>query len=141
MQAHHDSHTRNPKARGELTEIRFWLAAALRGLIACKPFGESQPFDFVVAFKGSKRFYRIQVKSNSYSRPMPTGSQSPAVVAAATPLAKFISSPATSSPTDTWYIIPVRLLTKRKLISVYPEKQCSRGMFEPFKERWQLLSR
>ena len=39
------------------------------------------------------------------------------------------------------YIIPVRLLTERKLISVYPQKSGSRGMFEPFRNRWQLLSR
>jgi hypothetical protein len=135
------STSRNPKARGELTEIRFLLAAALCGLIVCKPWGESQPFDFVVTLKGSRRFYRIQVKSTSHQRrhayrvSVTKGGRRCYTAREVDFVACYVV------PTNTWYIIPVRLLTERKLISVYPQKSGSRGMFEPFCNRWQLLSR
>lgn len=53
--------SRHSKARGELAEIRFLLAAVLHGLRVCIPWGDNQPFDFLVG--RGKRFFRVQVKS------------------------------------------------------------------------------
>jgi hypothetical protein len=130
---------RHQKARGELTEIRFLLMAASCGLIVCKPWGECQPFDFIVYCKRSQRFYRVQVKSctnrckGGYS------------VATKRSLGRSYTARHTDFvaayviPEDAWYIIPVRALGGRKSIYVYPRNPQSRGMFNKFRDAWQLL--
>jgi hypothetical protein len=129
------------KARGELTEIRFLLMAASCGLIVCKPWGESQPFDFIVYCKRSRRFYRIQVKSSSFRRrsnyQVTTSHRSAARSRYSAREIDFLA--AYVIPEDAWYIVPVRALGGRKLIGVYPHNPQSRGMFEKYRDRWQLL--
>lgn len=132
---------RNPKVAGELVEQRFWLAAVLRGLIPCRPYGDSQPFDFIVYCRETGRYFRIQVKSTSYRRRhayrlcVTKGGRKCYTANEVDFVAAYIV------PTKTWYIIPVQLLTKRKLISVYPHKPDSRGMFEPYRRAWRQLFR
>jgi len=40
--------TRNGKKRGELAELAFILKAASLGLAVAKPYGDSEPYDFIV---------------------------------------------------------------------------------------------
>lgn len=41
---------------------------------------------------------------------------------------------------DAWYIIPIAALGGRKSIYVYPRNPRSRGMFQPYRDAWQLLT-
>src|SRR5438270_6351991 len=113
---------RHPKARGELTEIRFLLLAASLGLIVCKPWGDSQPFDFVVYCKQSRRFFRIQVKSTAFWQPRKyrvstAGARDHQRVYTRRDI-DFVA--AYVVPHDVWYLIPVRTLRSRKTVSLYP---------------------
>ena len=129
---------RSPKARGELAEIRFMLAAAARGFVVAKPWGDNLPFDFLVG--SGKRWYRVQVKLSSSRhwrgfhvscrrhnlRRRYTARQIDFLVA-------YIA------PTRTWYVIPVHVLRGRKSITVYPRQPVSHGEFERYRNRFDLL--
>ena len=54
------------KRRGEWAELRFMARAAEHGLSVSKPWGESDPYDFIVEHKA--KFFRVQVKSTTYRR-------------------------------------------------------------------------
>ena len=130
---------RHQKARGELTEIRFMLLAAACGLIVCKPWGDTQPFDFIVYCKRSQRFFRVQVKS-SISR-----CKGGYTVVTKRSLDRKYTAYHTDFvaayviPEDAWYIIPIAALGGRKSIYVYPANPQSRGMFQKYRDAWQLL--
>lgn len=131
---------RHPKARGELTEIRFLLLAAACGLIVCKPWGEIQPFDFIVYCKRTKRSYRVQVKSSvdRYRNGYTVSTKRCNGRAYGRRDIDFLA--AYVIPQDAWYIIPNRALAGRTSIYVYPRNPESRGMFAKYRDSWQLLS-
>jgi hypothetical protein len=131
----------HPKVRGELAEARFLLKAASEGLVVSMPWGDSQPFDFLVGRR--RRFHRVQVKSttrkqsNGYQVHCFCGSgMRPYRTSELDFLAAYIV------PEDTWYVIPVRAFTPRRMICVYPRQRPTRGgRFERYREAWHLLRR
>lgn len=129
-----------PKARGELAEIRFLLAAATRRLVVAKPWGDNLPFDFLVG--RGRRWFRLQVKSTStrHSRGYHVSCFRPAGHRAyRTDELDFLA--AYVVPEGTWYVIPVRALALRKTIVLFPRQRPTRGgRFEKYKEAWDLLS-
>lgn len=130
------------KVRGELNEIRFLLMAAACGLVVCKPWGDSQPFDFMVYCKRTKRSYRVQVKSGSSRH-----RRSYTLITKRANDQRYSSADidfvaAYVIPEDAWYIIPIRALKGRKSIYLYPNGGQSRGgIYESYRDAWQLLSR
>lgn len=130
----------SPKVRGELAEARFLVKAASHGLIVCKPWGDSLPFDFVV---GLKRFIRVQVKSAStrHSRGYHLTCYRPSTGRAYRPReVDFVA--AYIVPCRTWYVIPIRALAARKTIVLHPgRRRPARGRFERYREAWHLLAR
>jgi hypothetical protein len=132
--------SRQAKARGELAEMRFLLAAALHGLIVCMPWGDNQPFDFLVG--RGERFYRVQVKSCASRRHRAFRVKTSRACGRGRYTAKQIDIlVAYIVPENAWYLIPVKELAGRRSISVYPHNPRSRGMYEHCRERWQLLRR
>jgi hypothetical protein len=150
------------KVRGELTEIRFLLMAAACGLIVCKPWGESQPFDFVVYCKLSGRFHRVQVKLSTHwdgakytvntghsgNRRHYTAAQIDFIAAYVAPKMQGEQTrrrgkrpTRRSAPLKEaiWYIIPVRKIGRSRVIGVFPHNPQSRGKYEPYRDAWQLL--
>ena len=129
-----------PKAKGELAEIHFLLAAASQGLIVAKPWGDNQPFDFLVGRDG--RFLRVQVKSTTRrlgasrysvncSRPARRG---PYTAWEIDILAAYVF------PEKAWFIIPVQALGDVRNISV-SNRPKSKGRFDRFLEAWHYLLR
>jgi hypothetical protein len=126
-----------PKRRGELAEIRFLLAAASKGLLVAKPWGDSEPFDFLVGRDG--RYLRVQVKSTSSYRKSRyvvncyhtsrhkgyTGRDIDIV-------AVYIV------PEDKWYIIPVQALGNSVQIS-FSNLPTAKRRFEPFLDAWHYI--
>ncbi len=55
---------RNVKWRGEIVELAFLAKAASMGFAVTKPYGDSEPYDFIV--DSGSRLWRVQVKSGSY---------------------------------------------------------------------------
>ena len=131
----------HPKVRGELAEARFLLKAASAGLVVAKPWGDSQPFDFLVGWR--RRFHRVQVKSTTWRRY--SGYQvhcfrgcrmQPYRTRDLDFLAAYIV------PEDTWYVIPVRAFTPRRKFTVFPRQRPTRGgRYERYREAWHLLRR
>ena len=129
-----------PKARGELAEIRFLLAAASRGLVVAKPWGDNQPFDFLVGRGG--RYRRVQVKSTTQrlgasrfginvARPARRRSYTTREIDV---LVAYVF------PEDRWYVIPVRALGKVKRISVSSRAR-SKGRFDRYLDAWHFIVR
>ena len=51
------------KQLGEIAEAEFIAKAVGMGLVVAKPWGDSEPYDFIVNPKKSFYFWRVQVKS------------------------------------------------------------------------------
>ncbi len=138
--------SRSPKFLGEQAECAFMKAAMDRGLVVSKPFGDSAGYDVIVdnsqPYKtpGPRgRLWRVQVKcalkpSNGEfqfhawrqsSRQLLTDRDT-----------DFLACHVV--PYDAWYIIPVGALTGVN-VYLHPHTPHSRGRFEPFRERWDLL--
>lgn len=127
-----------PKRRGELAEIRFLFAAAARGLTVAKPWGDSDPFDFLVGRDG--RYLRVQVKSTS-TRHWRRGRFSvgchPCRSRAYTPREVDIIA-AYVVPEDKWFLIPIRALKGVTTITVGTQSH-RRGRFDGYLDAWHLL--
>ena len=134
------AYPRHPKARGDLTEIRFLLMAAACGLVVCKPWGDNQPFDFLVYCKRTQRTFRVQVKSGTWRH-----RHGYAVITKRANDQRYTRRDidfvaAYVIPANAWYIVPIGALKGRKTIYVYPTDRPSRGgMYESYRESWQLL--
>jgi len=127
----------NSKRKGEVGELAFACAAMERGLRVYEPYGDSAPYDFII--EGRHGFLRVQVRSvwqksrfyhigcmwtsrrKSYSR------KDIDLVAA------YIA------PEKLWYLVPVEAVADRKSIYVWPHSKNSRGLWEKYRERWELL--
>ncbi|HEV7217467.1 MAG: group I intron-associated PD-(D/E)XK endonuclease [Terriglobales bacterium] len=54
------------KRRGEWAELRFMARASEHGFSVSKPWGDSEPYDFLVGHEG--KFWRVQVKSTTFRK-------------------------------------------------------------------------
>jgi len=99
---------RNTKRRGEIVEIAFLHTVANMGFAVTKPYGDSEPYDFIV--DSGNRLWRVQVKSCQYRNRLTywlvTGrplyqAQGPYTAEQIDILAVDIV------PADAWYVIPV----------------------------------
>ena len=107
------------KRMGELAEMMFMVKAASRGFGVCKPYGDSERYDFVLDAGG--RFVRVQVKSSS-------AKQYGAYLVNIQRHANGWAIPYTKSeidfvvawvlPEDAWFVIPVNALKGRKSVRV-----------------------
>ena len=131
---------RRPKAQGELAELVFMWKAASQGLVVAKPWGDNLPFDFLVGV--APPFYRIQVKSTSvrHCRGYHLSCFRPASRRTYTAHEiDFIA--AYVIPERVWYVLPLRVIGRRKTIVLFPRRPPSRGpgRFEKYREAWRLL--
>jgi hypothetical protein len=129
---------------GELAELGFMYRAASYGIGVAKPYGDSFPYDFLT--QHGKRLLRIQVKSsfragrysaNGFTIPATChGGQRRYTIDDVDFIAAFIAKH------DTWYLIPMQSVEKRKSIHLYPGKRRIKpgcGMYEQYRESWHLL--
>src|ERR1700674_2915337 len=105
---------RNNNARGNLAELAFLHKAASLGFGVAKPYGDKEPYDFIL--DSGERFWRVQVKSSSYAAPGRSG-----YAVNAWHVSKGCKSKAYEAeeidffvayivPVDAWYIVPVNQL-------------------------------
>ncbi|HEY6182222.1 MAG TPA: group I intron-associated PD-(D/E)XK endonuclease [Terriglobales bacterium] len=132
------------KCMGELAELGFMYRAASYGIGVAKPYGDSFPYDFLT--QHGKRLLRVQVKSTFCAgRHSANGfgvnvswhdSHDRYTVDDVDFIAVFIAKH------DTWYLIPMQSVGKRKNINLYPGKRRIKpgcGMYEQYRESWHLL--
>ena len=104
-----------PKQLGEIAEAEFIAKAVGMGFVVAKPWGDSEPYDFIVNPKKSFVFWRVQVKSahtigadggcsfraHDHNQKSYTSEDIDALVAYARPM-------------NAWYVMPVRVVEELK---------------------------
>lgn len=127
---------RHAKVRGEWSELRFMTRAIALGFRAAKPWGDCAPYDVIIEHRG--RFCRVQVKCTMQKR---WNSYRCGLAANGVPYTPeqidFIA--AYVIPTDTWYILPIRVIEGLPEILLNPHRKNAKH--NKFKEAWPLLRR
>ncbi len=131
-----------PKQLGEIAEAEFIAKAVGMGFVVAKPWGDSEPYDFIVNPKKSFIFWRVQVKSahtigadggcsfraHDHQQKSYTVEDIDALVAYARPM-------------NAWYVMPVRVVEELKSLMLYPESRKLRSRFERWREKWEVFRR
>jgi PD-(D/E)XK endonuclease len=130
------------KQLGEIAEAEFIAKAVGMGFVVAKPWGDSEPYDFIVNPKKSFYFWRVQVKSahvvgadggcsfraHDHEQKSYTAEDIDALVAYARPM-------------NAWYVMPVRVVEELKSLMLYPESRGLRSRFEKWREAWEVFRR
>src|SRR6266550_6867368 len=105
------------KRMGELAEIAFMYRAASEGIGVARPYGDSQPYDFLVQHR--RRLARVQVKSCFTTKRGYRRTQFAIHVVHGIAKTKTLYSSedidfiaAYIAPHQTWYVIPLEALGK-----------------------------
>jgi hypothetical protein len=134
---------RNTKRRGEIVEIAFLHTVANMGFALTKPYGDSEPYDFIV--DSGNRLWRVQVKSCLYRNGLTywvgARHRSPTVPAQGPYTAEQIDILAVDIvPADAWYVIPVNAFSRPPLLAFLPRLPVAAGKYEQFREAWYLMA-
>ena len=124
----------NSKRSGEAVEAAFLAKVCSLRIPVCKPWGDSERYDFVVDW--GKGFWRVQVKGGSYyerskyqvgaggkGRPFTKEDMDFVVVHIV--------------PEDLWYIVPIEVAEGLRALWFNPRSR--RARFEKYREAWCLL--
>jgi hypothetical protein len=126
------------KRRGEMAEAAFVAKAVSLGFGVAKPWGDSDPFDFIVQSGG--RLSKVQVKSahcvgedGTYSI-RAHGHDSKAYRADQIDvLVAYVV------PEGVWYVFPVRALRGMRFLKLFPGSRKRRSKYEKYREAWGFL--
>jgi hypothetical protein len=126
------------KRLGEYAEVCFMQQCLARDISVTHPYGDSDPFDNITAYRGKKSAiqvrsaWRLYKKGDRYSisgRFMKNRYYTSADIDF---LAVFVV------PCNAWYIIPVHEIRRCKSLQMIPHRP-SRSRFEKYREAWHLL--
>jgi hypothetical protein len=124
------------KQRGELAEAAFLCKAKSMGFSVAKPWGDSDPFDFIV--QSGSRCWRVQVKSayvksaGGYGTSLFGGTRRRAYTCDDI---DFLIAYAV--PEDAWYVVPVEVFRRVKVVRFYPG---GASRYEKYREAWCLMA-
>ena len=134
------------KKLGEVGELAFAMRAALLGLSVARPYGESDPYDFLI--DNGKRCSRVQVRCKGPQiRPLyrvpcgrrahnPNG-KAPLTVPFKKDEVHFVAIYLLGE--DLWYILPLKALGGRVHVSLRPGKTGPRDRYRRYVEKWNLF--
>lgn len=136
------------KRRGELAELVFQLIATRMGFAVCKPYGDSERYDFILdarqphpELRTPSLLWRVQVKASShiaggFYRVKASHRRGNSDIAYKPGEIDFIA--AYIIPDDSWYIVPIRAVGATHLL--FRRKEDSRpSLYGKYKEAWHLL--
>jgi len=124
----------NPKRMGEAVEAAFLAKVRKLRIPVCKPWGDSERYDFVVDW--GKGFWSVQVKGSS------SRDGASYRVRAGAP-GKFFTKDdmdfvvAHIIPKDVWYVVPIEIA--EGLTTLWFNPGSTRARFEKYREAWCLL--
>jgi PD-(D/E)XK endonuclease len=123
----------NPKRVGEVIEAAFLAKVCKLRIPVCKPWGDSERYDFVVDW--GKGFWSVQVKGGTSQ-----GGSFYKVVAGRTKVftkddMDFVVVHIV--PEDLWYVVPVEIAEGRS--AIWFNTRSTRSRFEKYREAWCLL--
>jgi PD-(D/E)XK endonuclease len=132
----------SPKQLGEMAEAEFIAKAMEEGLVVAKPWGDSEPYDFIVNPRKSYIFWRVQVKSahvrgkdGTYSFGAHDGQRRPYTAEDIDALVAY------AKPEGAWYVMPVRVVEGLKALKLSPRSKGMRSKYEKWREKWEVLKR
>ena len=134
----------NTKRTGERSEAAFLYQASQRRFAICKPWGDSERYDFILDNRPQPKvhLFRIQIKctdslrAGAYeTRATYTTGNTRAVYTKRD--IDFIAAHVV--PLDIWYIIPVEVCTPQPMLRFYPHRKAKRMRLEKYREAWYLL--
>lgn len=128
------------KRLGEIAEAAFVAKAAELGFSVAKPWGDSDPYDFITQSGG--RLCRVQVKSahkrgkdGCYSfRTHDHGLRAYREDEVDALVAHVV-------PESAWYVLPVKVVKKLRSLKLYPGSRRKRSKYEKYREAWEELRR
>jgi len=124
------------KRSGEVAEAAFLAKAASLGFGVAKPWGDSDPFDFLL--HSGPRVWRVQVKStykkNSYKFAVRLDNRRDLYSKNNVDFIVVYVVPA-----DAWYVIPIEAVAGRKHLSFSPQPG-SKSVLERYREAWCLMA-
>jgi hypothetical protein len=131
-----------PKQLGEIAEAEFIAKAVEKGFVVAKPWGDSEPFDFIVNVRKEFNFWRVQVKSAHVVGEDGTYSFRAHDHAQKSYTAKEIDAlVAYARPEEAWYVMPVGVVEGLKSVKLYPGSRRLRSKYERWREAWEVLQR
>jgi hypothetical protein len=140
-----DPNRPNTKRTGERSEAAFLYQASQRRFAICKPWGDSERYDFILDNRPQPKvhLFRIQVKCTDYvhagayeANAMYTTGKTHAAYTKRD--IDFIAAHVV--PYDAWYIIPVEVCALQPELRFYPHHKVSKRMrLEKYREAWHLL--
>jgi hypothetical protein len=124
----------NPKRMGEAVEAAFLAKVCKLRIPVCKPWGDSERYDFVVDWRIG--FWRVQVKGGSCLergryKVGPGGSGKPFTKEDMDFVVVHIV------PEDAWYVVPIEIA--EGLNTLWFNPRSTRARFEKYREAWCLL--
>jgi hypothetical protein len=124
----------NCKRIGEAVEAAFLAKVCKLRIPVCKPWGDSERYDFVVDW--GKGFWRVQVKGGSYYE------RSKYQVGAGGKGRPFTKEDMDFVvvhiiPEELWYVVPIEIA--EGLIMLWFNPRSTRARFEKYREAWCLL--
>jgi hypothetical protein len=125
---------------GEIAEAEFVAKAVSEGFVVAKPWGDSNPYDFIVNER--RNFWRVQVKSAHVVGKDGTCSFRAHDGELRSYSAEDIDAlVAYAKPAEAWYVFPVRVVEGLKSLKLYPGSRKKRSKYERWREAWEVLRR
>lgn len=131
---------KNTKRVGERSEAAFLLRASQLGYFLCKPWGDSNRYDFIV--DNGPELLRVQVKCTESIRARAYETRATYTVGNRRAVytrddIEFIAAHVV--PLDIWYIIPVEVCTPAPMLRFYPHRKAKKMRLEKYREAWHYL--
>ncbi len=128
------------KQLGEIAEAEFIAKAVGMGFVVAKPWGDSEPYDFIVNVRREFNFWRVQVKSAHTVGEDGTCSFRAHDHRLRSYRAEDIDAlVAYARPSEAWYVFPVRVVEGLKSLKLYPGSRKGRSRYEKWREAWEIL--
>ena len=128
------------KRLGEIAEAAFVVKASELGFSVAKPWGDSDPYDFIT--QSGRRLCRVQVKSayrtgkdGCYSLRAHGHSLRAYRADEIDVLVAYVA------PLNVWYVIPVHAVRRLRSLKLFPESRRRRSKYEKYREEWGRLRR
>jgi hypothetical protein len=139
-----DPNRPNTKRTGERSEAAFLYQASQRRFAICKPWGDSERYDFILDNRPQPKvhLFRVQIKCTDCLRADAYETRATYSVGRRhVPYNKrdidFIAAHVV--PLNIWYIIPVEVCTPAPMLRFYPHRQAKLMRLEKYREAWHLL--
>ena len=121
-----------------MAEAAFLAKASGMGFGVAKPWGDSEPYDFIVAVRG--RLWKVQVKAaftvgqdGCYSFRTHDHALRPYRVKDIDALVAYVA------PENAWYVLPVRVVRRLRALKLFTGSRRKRSKFEKYREAWWVL--